>query len=210
MPFLTYMVFIAVADLLARAGLTPGQLRWLYPLKIGLVALLLLRYWPEYRELRPARLGPAAAALAAAAGVLVFVLWIGLDAGWMVVGRPTGYDPRGAGALTWPLMLVRLAGAALVVPVMEELFWRSYLMRWLTAEDFAGVAPAQLKFRGFIVTVILFGVEHNQWLAGMVAGAVYGLLYMRTGKLWVAIAAHAVTNGVLGVWIIRTGSWAYW
>ncbi|WP_229219553.1 hypothetical protein [Duganella sp. BJB1802] len=85
-------------------------------------------------------------------------------------------------------------------------------MRWLTAEDFAAWRR-QLRFRGFIVTVILFGVE-LQSVARRHGGrrGGHGLLYMRTGKLWVAIAAHAVTNGVLGVWIIRTCRelGAYW
>jgi CAAX prenyl protease-like protein len=60
------------------------------------------------------------------------------------------------------------------------------------------------------VTVILFGVEHNLWLAGMVAGVVYGLLYMRSNTLWSPILAHSVTNGLLGGWIIYTGNWGYW
>ncbi|MES2159762.1 MAG: CAAX prenyl protease-related protein [Pseudomonadota bacterium] len=210
LPFLVYILFIFIADLLARAGWGAEQLRWLYPLKIGIVLALLVLLWPQYTELHRPRLAPAAALAALAAGVAVFWLWIHMADGWMVVGQSAGYDPRVQGQLAWPLVLVRWLGAALVVPVMEELFWRSFLMRWLERESFEEVDPAQLKFKSFIITVILFGIEHNLWLAGMVAGLVYALLYRRYGTLWAPILSHAVTNGVLGLWIILTGSWTYW
>jgi CAAX prenyl protease-like protein len=58
--------------------------------------------------------------------------------------------------------------------------------------------------------VVLFAFEHNQWLAGIVAGAAYSLLYMFQRGLWSAVLAHAVTNGVLGIWIVRSGMWTYW
>jgi CAAX prenyl protease-like protein len=128
----------------------------------------------------------------------------------MVVGSPSGFDPRVDGRIDWLLVAIRIAGAALVVPVMEELFWRSFLMRWVDAPDFESVAPSQLSIKSFAITVVLFGVEHNLWLAGIVAGAAYSLLYMRHRNLWSPILAHAVTNGLLGVWVVRTGSWSYW
>jgi CAAX prenyl protease-like protein len=93
---------------------------------------------------------------------------------------------------------------------MEELFWRSFLMRWIDAPDFESVAPSQLSLKSFIITVLLFGFEHNLWLAGIVAGAAYSLLYMRHRSLWSPILAHAVTNGLLGIWVVRTGNWSYW
>jgi len=210
LPFLAYLGFIFVADMLERAGVGAAALRWLYPLKIAVVAGLLLLFWRQYGELRGARLTARAAAVAGLAGVVVLLLWIRLDAGWMVIGQSAGFDPRSDGRIVWPLVLVRIAGAALVVPVMEELFWRSFLMRWIVAEDFENVAPAQMKLKSFVVTVILFGVEHNLWFAGMVAGAVYALLYARSGTLWSAVLAHGVTNGLLGLWIISTANWTYW
>ncbi|MBA5690078.1 CAAX prenyl protease-related protein [Rugamonas apoptosis] len=210
LPFVAYLAFIFIADLLTRQGVDAASLRWLYPVKIAIVLGLLLAYWRRYEELRPARLDWRAAVTAVAAGVLVLVLWINLNAGWMTLGEGAGFDPMTNGKIDWLLVTVRIAGAALVVPVMEELFWRSYLMRWIVAPRFQQVAPAQLGLRSFVVTVVLFGVEHNLWLAGMVAGAVYGLLYMRSGSLWSPILAHGVTNGLLGGWIISTAHWTYW
>jgi CAAX prenyl protease-like protein len=218
LPFLTYVFFIFAGDMLERAGYATASLRWLYPVKIGAVAVLLALFWRHYEELggrngvelRRAAPGPTVALVALAAGVAVLLLWISLDAPWMIVGSSEGYDPRVGGQVDWLLVVVRIAGAALVVPVMEELFWRSFLMRWIEASDFQSVDPSQLGLKSFAITIVLFGFEHNLWLAGMVAGAVYGWLYWRYRSLWPPIIAHAVTNGLLGVWVVATGNWWFW
>jgi CAAX prenyl protease-like protein len=210
LPFAVYIAFIFVGDMLTRLGFQPQELRWLYCVKIALVLAVLCWYRRSYGELAWRRPGAAALAASLAVGAVVLVLWINLDAGWMQVGTSAGFDPRNGGRIDWWLVALRLTGAALVVPVMEELFWRSFLLRWIEAADFINVNPAHVRIKAFIVSVILFGFEHNLWLAGVVAGAAYSLLYMRTGKLWTAIFAHAVTNGLLGLWIILTGHWTYW
>jgi CAAX prenyl protease-like protein len=211
LPFALYLAFIAIADLCERLGWSAEALRWLYPAKIAAVTVALLAYRRHYSELAWRGLHGCKAVTAGAVGVLVLVLWIGLDASWMHVGQAAGFDPTGPdGRINWLLVGVRIAGAALVVPVMEELFWRSFLLRWLERQNFLNVYPAGVGMKSFIVTVILFGVEHNQWLAGMAAGVAYNLLYMRTGNLWTAVLAHAVTNGLLGVWVVSTASWSYW
>ena len=230
LPFLVYMAFIFIGDMLARLGWNTGELRWLYGVKIGAVLAVLLYYRRQYSELAgPFQPGPHRDAphlagprldwtrptarmfsIAIASGVLVLVLWINLDAAWMTIGSSAGFDPRTDGRIDWLLVALRLSGAALVVPVMEELFWRSFLMRWIDCPAFLQMNPANTRLKAFAVTVVLFGFEHNLWLAGIVAGAVYSLLYMRSQTLWSPILAHAVTNGMLGLWIISTNHWTYW
>lgn len=211
LPFAMYMAFIAIADLLARLGLTENELRWLYPVKIAAVVALLWAYRRRYTELAWQPVRWPTFIVACATGVVVLVLWVSLDAAWMQMGVSAGFNPTGAdGRIDWLLVALRIAGAALVVPVMEELFWRSFLMRWIERHDFLNLIPAAVGLKGVVVSVILFGVEHNLWLAGIVAGIAYSLLYMRTGSLWTAVLAHAVTNGLLGVWVVITANWAYW
>lgn len=209
-PFAAYLAFIAIADLLGRLGLEAPALRWLYPLKIAVVLALLLCYRKQYRELQWRGLRAATVGLAVLVGVVVLVLWINLNASWMILGNAAGFDPRTQGTLDWTLVLIRIAGAALVVPVMEELFWRSFLLRWITAPDFLALSPAGVTLRAMAVCSVLFGIEHTQWLAGVVAGAAYGWLYCRSRSLAAAVIAHGVTNGLLGVWIISTEHWTYW
>ncbi|HEX8606890.1 MAG TPA: CAAX prenyl protease-related protein [Pseudoduganella sp.] len=211
LPFAMYMAFIAIADLLARLGLTADDLRWLYPVKIALVVAVLWAYRRHYTELAWQAVRWPALVVACVAGVVVLVLWVNLDAAWMQMGVSAGFNPTGAdGRIDWLLVVLRIAGAALVVPVMEELFWRSFMMRWIERHDFLNVIPATVGLKAVVVSVILFGVEHNLWLAGIVAGIAYSLLYMRTGNLWTAVLAHAVTNGLLGVWVVATANWTYW
>lgn len=210
LPFFVYLAFIFIADMAERYGLGKEELRWLYPVKIGAVVAVLAWYWRDYEELRDWRLGWGTALLAVAAGLLVLVLWINLDASWMQVGSSAGFDPRNGGRIDWVLVALRIAGAALVVPVMEELFWRSFLMRWIADGDFMRQDPARVGVKAVAISVVLFGIEHNLWFAGIVAGAAYSLLYMRSRNLWAPIVAHGVTNGVLGGWVVLTGQWTYW
>lgn len=210
LPFGTYIFFIILGDLLARAGVERADLRWLYPVQTGAVLLLLAVFWRKYEELRSFSLSFRQAAVAVVAGVIVLVLWVNLTAPWMIVGNSAGYDPRTNGEIDWLLVAIRIAGAALVVPLMEELFWRSFLMRWVEDSEFERVDPARVGLKAILIPVVLFGFEHNLWLAGIVAGAAYTLLYMRHRNLWSPVLAHAVTNGLLGVWVVATGSWTFW
>lgn len=209
-PFAVYMTFIVIADVLERLGVQAPLLRYVYPVKMAAVLLALWYYWHSYTELDWVRLPLRSVVVACLVGALVLLLWVNLDAAWMTIGRPAGFDPRTDGTIDPLLAAVRLSGAALVVPVMEELFWRSFLLRWLKASDFLSVKPAQVGLKAFAVTVVLFGFEHNLWLAGMVAGAAYSVLYMRSQSLWSPVLAHGVTNGLLGVWVLTNAQWTYW
>jgi CAAX prenyl protease-like protein len=210
LPFFTYLAFLAIGELLSRLGWSAAELRWLYGAKIGAVVLVLAIFWRQYDELKTFRLSAARVLTALVVGVVVLVLWVNLSAGWMTIGAAAGFDPTTAGRIDWPLAAMRIAGAALVVPVMEELFWRSFLMRWIDTPAFQSLEPSQVSVKSLILTSVLFGFEHNLWLAGVVAGLAYSALYIRHRTIWSPILAHAVTNGLLGVWVVVTSSWSYW
>ncbi|NWG87701.1 MAG: CAAX prenyl protease-related protein [Hydrogenophilaceae bacterium] len=212
-PFAAYLLFLAIEDLAAGMPGVDFDIRWLYAVKAGLVAAILLFLIRDYEELRRLpgnRLWLLAGA--PAVGAVVFALWIHLDQGFLNLGDHPGFDPRSGadGTIDWRLDAVRLAGATLVVPVMEELFWRSFLMRWIDRQDFLSIAPAAVSLKAVLVASITFGFAHSLWLAGIIAGLVYAWLYRASGSLWPPILAHAVTNGLLGIWVLRTGSWQFW
>ena len=219
-PFVFFMAVLALRGYAPTDGSWGFDVRWLYALQAGGTALLLALWWREYGELG-AQAWPnlREAALAVAVGVAVFMLWINLDAPWMSLsslsslslGATEPFVPRSAdGGLNWALIVVRIAGAALLVPVMEELFWRSFLMRWIQQPVFEAVPPASVGLRAVVLSTFVFVLAHTLWLAAIVAGLAYAWLYIRTGKLWTAVMAHAVTNGVLGVWVVTTGNWQFW
>ena len=211
-PFALYMVVLALGPVL-RAGLPPSvDPRWLYSVQVALPLAALVWLWPSFGELRLRPLPTVGdMLLACAVGVVVFLLWIRLDSEPWVMGSTEGFDPRDhGGRIRAELVAVRLFGAALVVPVMEELFWRSFIFRWLAKPRFLEVDPRTVGAIPLLVSSALFATEHNLWLAGLLAGLAYGWLYLKTGTLWAPVVAHAVTNGVLGAWVIATGSWTFW
>ena len=187
-------------------------MRWLYPFRAMAVGALLALYAPVYRELAwPPRLPLARVGLTLAVGVAVFVLWINCNFPWANLGGASSFDPtRADGALDLQLVAVRILGAGIVVPVMEELFWRSFLMRWIDSTDFLSIDPKSTSLRAVIVSSALFASEHSLWFAGLLAGLAYAWLYRRTGNLWVPTIAHAVTNIVLGIWVVWTHRWEFW
>jgi CAAX prenyl protease-like protein len=185
---------------------------WLVVCRPVLVLLLLVWFWRGYRELlMPASVGVSQWLLAVGTGFAVFVLWIYLDQDWAVLSRTKGFTPvLPDGGTDWGWGIARLLGFSLVVPVMEELFWRSLVLRWIDRHDFLSQAPRDTSWRAFLITTALFAVEHERWLAGAVAGAAYNWLYIRTGNLWVPVVAHTVTNGVLGGWVLYASRWEFW
>lgn len=222
LPFVVYVVLLALQsafDQNAAIQASGFDTRWLYALRVAAVAGVLAYYWRDYTELSFTRasdlgrnnhvVGRLAAALA---GALVFVLWINLDQGWVTLGAsgPGFVALTRDGLPDWPLIVVRIFGAAVIVPVMEELFWRSFVQRWIDQPDFVGADPGRGSHRAILLASLFFGFEHNQWLAGVLAGLTYGYLYKYTGRLWVPVIAHAVTNFMLGWWVVARGQWHFW
>lgn len=202
--------------LMLRGSLPDGGAldpRWVYGLSVLIVGGALLWFWKDYGELARQNLPDLQQTLwSVVVGLAVFGLWIQLDAPWMQLGEATAsFVPLDAqGRLDWPLIAMRWVGAALLVPVMEELFWRSFLMRWIAHPQFERVDPRQAGLRAIVLSTFVFMLAHTLWLAAIVAGLAYAWLYVRSGKLWTAVIAHAVTNGALGLWVIKTGRWEFW
>lgn len=110
----------------------------------------------------------------------------------------------------WALAALRLFALAVTVPLMEELFWRSFLLRWIDSRNFLASDPARASLRAIVLTVALFSAEHSQWLAGLLAGAAYTAVYVRTRNILLTTLSHAITNSFLGIWILSTGHWRFW
>jgi hypothetical protein len=108
-------------------------------------------------------------------------------------------------------VLFRLGGSVLLVPVVEELFWRAWLMRWLIAHQFDQVPLGTYARQAFWITALLFASEHGAyWDVGLAAGIVYNWWMVRTKSLADCILAHAVTNASLAAYVLLAGQWQYW
>jgi CAAX prenyl protease-like protein len=204
-PFVLFAVFLSLESVTANA------VYWLYPVKTVAVAALIALLW---KRLDP--LAPRSVFLSILVGVLGFVLWVGLDP--VLVSRTdfdTGFNPwrfaAGNQLLAWILIFFRIAGAALVVPITEEIFWRGFLMRYLIHEDFTREPLGKYSHFSFWVTTAAFASVHGaQWPLAVVVGILYGGWFLRTKSLGNVILAHGVTNLLLGLYVLYSQRWYFW
>jgi CAAX prenyl protease-like protein len=148
-------------------------------------------------------------------GAAVFALWVGVEL-WLDyprLGSRVGYDPFDAlsPANARAFLAVRLYGLILLVPVFEELLWRSFLIRYATTTaDFRSSPPWAFSMTAFWIVAIAAAVSHTEWLVAFAANAIYLLWMRRTRSVFAAVVAHATTNAMLGVFILLTGYWIFW
>jgi len=207
LPLGVYMAFLAVQS--------DANLVWLYPVKTLAVAGVLWWFRQSYTELTADRVTSRGAPSGGAAynvilpvivGFVAIATWIVIDPLYPKLSHTAPFDPSGQ----YVFIAFRLVGAVLVVPVMEELFWRAFLIRWLVKEDFKSVPVGTFTWPSFLITVGLFGAEHNQWLAGLICGALYNWLLYRTRRVWACVVAHATSNAALAAWVLARGDWKFW
>ena len=219
LPFAAFMACIGLEELMAffaSLGLfrpAPQLFLYLYPVRIILVVGILYSLRHYYVEIRWSDLrNRSLTLLSILLGVGVFILWVNLDGVRLGQrGGVQGFNP----ALVAPsfrliMIIIRVVGAVLVVPVMEELFWRSFLMRYLIDTAFEKVPLGYFTWSSFVITAFMFGIEHHLVVAGIVAGILYNMLLYRTKSLVQCILAHAVTNLALAIFVLLLGRWELW
>ena len=169
---------------------------------------------------RPAR--PVAPAAALCIGIGVFVIWILPDAlfphyrqHWLFQNALTGTLHSSLSATGRPIRLfldlALASGPVLLVPIIEELFWRAWLMRWLITPRFDDVRLGTFNSAILPLDRLLFATEHGPfWDVGLIAGLIYNWWMVRTRSLGDCILAHAVTNACFCGYVIATHRWEYW
>jgi uncharacterized protein len=209
-PFLGFLALLAARPLLVGLG------RWQEPVRFLLVLGLIVYF---SRSVISFKITNFFGSLAI--GVATFLLWIGPDElipGYRqhflfsnsIVGEAkTMLAPEWQS--DWIVLLFRAAIATLLVPILEELFWRNFLMRWLIDQDFWKVPIGTYTQGAFWITAALFAIEHGSyWEVGLLCGILWNWWMIKTKSLGDLIFVHAVTNGLLSVWVVTQGRWQYW
>ncbi len=203
-----FAVFVALTALQGQFGAASHY--WIYLLKTLVGVALLWATLPAVAELRW-RITPAAVLT----GVAVFAVWVGLDPFYPKLttsGEP--WNPHrifGESApLAWFFIAVRVLGSTLVVPCLEEVFYRSFLYRTIARADFQAMPLGQFAWLPFLATTAAFGLAHHEWLAGLLCAAAYQGLVCWRKNLGEAMTAHAVTNLLLGLYVVTRGAWNFW
>lgn len=228
LPFVVFVLLTA-----AQGGFGAASAYWFYLAKTvaGLGMILAVR--PFVAEMRWAFSWEAVAV-----GVGIFLLWVGLDNFYphqsevfhnylnplfqktglgflcsenkpVVLWNPNEQFGHGS-ALAWLFIAVRILGSTFVVPPIEEIFYRSFLYRYIARHEFLAVPLSRFFLRSFLATAFIFGFSHNEWLAGILCGMAYQWLVLRKNRLGDAMTAHAITNFLLGVWVVTRGAWQFW
>ncbi len=213
-PWIPYVApFVLFMVLTEPARFFPALIPLLYITKTVLVGSLLWFWRHKYTADFSFDLSAREMVTAVSCGLLVLVIWIAPEKYLFQVGQSGGFDPYALGgspAAAAGLIAARLLGSSVVVPIMEELFWRSFLMRYLVNPDFRSVPMGAFSWLSFIGVAVLFGLEHHRVVVGIIAGLLYGLLLVYQKNLKGVIVAHGVTNLGLGVYIVVTKNWLFW
>ena len=198
-------LLVLVAAAMVTTALSSG-FDALYPAKILVATTVLTCFLSVYRSI------PWSWSwLAALNGVVVYAIWLSLE------GLATSDGTQLSNALQelsplWRNVWLgfRVAGSVLVVPLIEELAFRGYLMRRLTSAEFDSISYRQASWMAVFVSSVLFGLLHGRWFAGTLAGLCYAMAARRRDMLCDAIVAHCVTNGMIAVHVLVTGTWQLW
>jgi CAAX prenyl protease-like protein len=216
-----FVVFLALTSCQGRFGAASAY--WFYLAKTLVAVWLIWEMRPLVSEMRWAISWEAVVV-----GVGVFVMWVGLDPFYpklteiiTKLGLSKFFGTHQAiwnpheqfgqtSALAWLMIVTRILGSTLVVPPLEEVFYRSFLYRYVAKPDFLSVPLNRFLPLPFLVTAAVFGISHSQWLAGILCGMAYQWLVLRKNRLGDAMTAHAITNFLLGVWVAWQGAWQFW
>jgi CAAX prenyl protease-like protein len=213
LPMALFLVLLALNGLLKKidgAFWLSAAEYWIYPLQTVLCGVVLIWFWREYSWHRPTGI-----ALGIAAGVVVFVLWISPQAFLGFPARTLGFNPDIfvlQPSLHWPTIALRFLRLVVVVPLLEEIFWRGFLLRYVIDEKFERVPFGTFSWRSFGIVTLLFALSHSKadWITALLAGAIFNGVAYRTKSLSTCVAAHATANLLLGLWIVRTKEWGFW
>jgi CAAX prenyl protease-like protein len=215
LPMVGFLVLTAFEGLLPSQDGHPHPL-W-YPLgytvKVALVTLLAWVCRSAWRDLKPWP-GWTSQAVAIVLGLIVTALWVGLDGHYPALsflGKRSAFDPEVLPRIRRiGFFAVRLYGLVLLVPLIEELFWRSFLIRWVIDPDFERVPIGRVTPLAVAVTAVGFGFEHPEWLPGILTGLIWAWLLWWSKSVSACVLSHLVANLALGIYVIATGDWRFW
>jgi len=198
--------FLAIVAASMITGAMSAGFDWLYPVRVIAAAAVLWTYRHTYASMRWSWSWQAIVI-----GAVTFIIWLALmpadanaKSGW--AATLGAINPVWAGI--W--LAIRVVGYVVTVPVAEELAFRGFAMARFQRVDFQNGA-GDFAWLPWVLSSVLFGAMHgSMWLAGSIAGLLFGLALFRRRSLGDAVQAHATTNLLLVIYAVTTGRWSAW
>ena len=226
-PFMTYLLVMALEQFVDNVQY---KLHFQALRSIGalLVALLFWRHYPPFGKLHLGKCIFFGVVVAygwvmihrLVAGQWVDGEWVRERLSWYI--QPLGadadpedyFDPAqvyGTGLYYWLYLIARIGGASTTVAIIEEIFWRAFLLRALIDwDDFENVPLGKFTWKSFLICSVLSAGEHPQWEVGILCWMVYNGLFYWTRSILCLIVTHGITNFVLYVHVVATKDWVFW
>ena len=213
LPMLLFTALLGLGEVLKTPGGTlwlAAPEFWIYPLQTLLCGGLLFYFWRDY-HFQPLRRPLFSVGVA----LLVFLLWIAPQQFFRFPPRLFGFNPDTFAAVPaqyWTTLGLRFLRLVVVVPLVEEIFWRGFFLRIVIAEKFEALPFGTFSWLSFAVVTLAFGFAHAMadWPVAIIAGALYNFVAYRTKSLSSCVLAHGLTNLALGLWIVNTKQWGFW
>ena len=215
LPFALFMAgLVAVSaakglGITSFAGISLDPMYWIYPIQTAVCAAALLWFWRCYDVDITTW---SKILIGVLAGLIIFGLWVAPQEVFHQARRTEGFDPGVVPGISHWMTLARFTRLVIIVPLVEEIFWRGFLLRYLVREDFTALPFGSSSRFSFWMVVVAFTLVHSScdWPAAFLTGILLNLVAVRTRSLFACIAAHATANLVLGIYICETRQWGFW
>lgn len=226
-PYLAYLFFFMLTDLfpkqLGHVAIVLHTLAALY------VAWLFRRHLPSLG--RPHLLTSIIVGVGAAWLWVAGQHWLdGVTVGGMNLGGqfplfnrmtflfPSGGEPAnphadyGDGAAFWAHVVLKITRACTAVPIVEELFWRGFILRaFVKWERFDEVPLGTFTLYSFLGSSVLSILQHpNNWGVSVACWMLFNAVFIWRRSLMCLILTHAITNLVLYIYVVQSGDWRFW
>lgn len=221
-PFATFMVLLSLVPTFGKLTASFKNIWFIdpafiwYPFQTIVCAILLIWVWKRI-DFR----GIAYLTVTFTIGFFVFAIWTSPQYFQWAPPRFSGFNPESFPVGSpdyWFTVIFRFIRLVIIVPLVEEIFWRGFLMRYLINEDFTKVRVGTYQTKAFIITTLAFAAAHygnslvpsQDFYAAIITGIIFGGVTCLTRSLGSAVFVHAVTNFFLGLYIMFTKQWGFW
>lgn len=217
-PFMSFLALMAVGSFFEGHQHLP----WLYTLRTVGALIVSLVFWKYFPPLgKPYILLSIICAIVSAAMWVIVHKWFAAQswyANTQIFGRDADpdkyydcFEHLGRGWALWLFLIVRIGGASIVVPIVEEIFWRGFVLRILIdSRRFERVPLGMYTFRSFIVCSLLSAAEHPMWEVGILCWMFWNLLFYWKKSLLFMMVMHGLTNFLLYTYVVWKNDWVFW